>query len=110
MDKNTEIIIKQKQQNELKAEVQEMKKKLPKYVLGFIFFVAVSLYFLEDKFFHFFGNSVNFVISAVVLLCLFSLFFILRSYIVIKKKQKESKAIGSQLYNLMKLEVDTINE
>jgi hypothetical protein len=110
MDKNTEILIKQKKQNELKAEVQEMKKKLPTYIIGFIFFVAVSLYFLEDKFYHFFGNSANFILIAVIILCLFSFLFILRAYIVIKKKQKESKAIGVQLYNLMKLEVDPINE
>ena len=110
MDKNTEILSKQKKQNELKAEVQQIKNKLPKYILGFIFFVAVSLYFLEDKFFDFFGNSANFIFSTVIILCLFTFFFILRSYIVIKKKQKESKEIGVQLYNLMKLDVNSVNE
>ncbi|WP_158838646.1 hypothetical protein [Polaribacter sp. L3A8] len=110
MDKNKEILFKQKKQNELKLEVQQMKNKLPKYIVGFIFFVAVSLYFLEDNFFHFFGNGVNFVMSAVVLLCSFLFLFLLKSYITINKKQKESKDLGIQLYNLMKLEENTVDE
>lgn len=110
MDKNKEILDKQKKQSQLKKEVKNIKKKLPSYIIGFIFFVAVSLYFLEDKFYKFFGNSVNFIIGIVITLCLFSLFFIFRSYNVIKKKEQQAKAIGAQLYHLMKLEVTPKNE
>ena len=110
MDKNAEILNKQKRQSQLKKEVQDIKKKLPSFIIGFIFFVAVSLYFLENKFYKFFGNSVNFIIGIVIFLCIFSLFFVLRSYKIIKKKEQESKAIGAQLYHLMKLEVAPKNE
>ncbi len=104
MDKNKQILLKQKRQNELKIEIQQLKKKLPKLILGFIFFVIVSLYFLENKFYHFFGNSVNFIFGTVMLLCVFSLAFILKNYIKIKKRQKKVKNIGVELYKLMKLE------
>lgn len=110
MDKNKEILNKQKRQNELKHEVKKIKKKLPSLIIGFIFFTFISLYFLEDKFYQFFGNSVNFVRSSVIILGVFTLFYILRSYMKIRKKERESKAIGSQLYKLMKLEVETRNE
>jgi predicted membrane channel-forming protein YqfA (hemolysin III family) len=110
MDKNAEILNKQKRQSQLKKEVQDIKKKLPSFIIGFIFFVAVSLYFFEQKFYEFFGNSVNFIIAIVIFLCLFSLFFVFRSYRIIKKKEKEAKTLGSQLYHLMKLEVAPKNE
>jgi len=106
MDKAKEILFKQKKQNELKLEVQKLKSKTPTFIIGFVFFTAISLYFLEDKFQHFFGNSINFIFSAVVLLSVVSFAFALKNYIKINKKEKESKSIGFQLYNLMKLEED----
>ena len=110
MDKNKEILNQQKRQNQLKSEVIEIKKRLPTFIIGFIFFTFISLYFLEDKFYQFFGNSVNFFRTIIIFLGLFSLFFIFRSYSKIKKKQKESKLIGAKLYKLMKLEIDEENE
>ncbi|KGL64328.1 hypothetical protein [Polaribacter sp. Hel1_85] len=110
MDKNKEILNKQKRQTELKQEVKDIKKKLPTFIIGFIFFTIVSLYFLENKFYQFFGNSVNFVIGIVIFLCIFSFFFIFTSYLQIKKREKESRIIGSQLYQLQKLEVEPKDE
>ena len=110
MEKNKEILKKQKRQSALKEELLEIKRKTPSYIIGFILFVAVGLYFLEDNFYQFFGNSVNFIIGIVIFLCLFSLFFIYRSYKIIKKKELESQEIGVQLYQLMKLDVTPKNE
>ena len=111
MDKNKEILFKQKRQNELKIQILKLKKKLPSLIIGAIFFVAVSLYFLEDKFYHLFGNSVNFIFSAVILLGIFSTFLLLYGYFKIKIKEKEIKEIGIQLYKLNRLELDiTKNE
>lgn len=110
MDKNREILKQQKKQNILKAEIKVIKKKIPTYLIGFVFFVIVSLYFLEDKFYHFFGNSVDVIIAVVVLLSVFSLLIVIRFYIKIKQKQKEAKAIGSKLYKLMKLDAEANNE
>ncbi|MEO9571483.1 MAG: hypothetical protein ABJH82_04280 [Polaribacter sp.] len=110
MDKNKEILKKQKRQNQIKKEVKEIKKKIPSFIIGFIFFTIVSLYFLEDSFYRFFGNSVDLVRIIVVVLGLFSFSFLLISYIKIKKREKESKDIGSQLYKLQKLEIEKEDE
>ena len=110
MNKNKEILKKQKTQNKIKKEVKAIKKMLPSYIIGFIFFAIVGLYFLEDKFYHFFGNSVNLVIGFVILLTIVCLFFLFNSFIKIKKKEKESKVLGSELYKLMKLEKLTKDE
>ena len=59
MDKKKEILNKQKRQSEIKKEIKEIKKRLPSFIIGFIFFTLVSLYFLEEKFYQFFGNSVD---------------------------------------------------
>lgn len=108
MDKNSEILFKQKKQDELKLEIQQIKNNLPKYIIGFLFFITVSLYFFGDKFFIFFGN--DFIMNAAIIFCSVLFLFLLKSYITIKKKQKESKKLGIQLYNLMKLEADPVDE
>ena len=105
MNKTAEILSKQKRQNQLKKEVKNIKKKLPSFFIGVIFFVAVILYFIENKFNIFFVNNVNFITGIVLFLCLFSLIFVFISYHIINKKKKEDKALGLQLYHLMKLEV-----
>ena len=110
MEKKEEILIEQKRQNKLKEEIQKLKKKLPSIIIGFIFFIAVSLYFLEDKFYHFFGNNANFIFTAVIILVVFSIFLILTSYFKIRKKEKEINEIGIKLYKLQKLEVEPKNE
>ncbi len=107
MDKRNEIL---KKQNELKKEVKFIKKKIPSYIIGFIFFTVVSLYFLEDNFYHFFGNSVNLVIGFVLLLTVVCFFFLFKNFLKIKKNESESKALGSELYRLMKLDKSNRNE
>ena len=49
MDKNKEVLKLQKRQNVLKSEDKIIKKKLPAYIIGFVFFAAISIYFLEDN-------------------------------------------------------------
>lgn len=110
MDKKNEILFKQKRQNDLKNEVRKLRNQLPKLIIGSIFFVVVSLYFLEDKFYHFFGNTVNFIFGTIILLCVFCLSFILKNYIKIYKKEKKIKEIGVQLYKLNRLEDDTLKK
>ena len=91
MNKTKDIVNQQKKQRALKAEIKEIKKKLPTYIIGFVLFACISLYFLEDKFYAFFGNSVDFVRVIVIISGLFSLFFIFKSYLKIKKKEKNLK-------------------
>ena len=109
MNNTAEILNKQKKQNRLKKEVKQMKKKIPSFFIGFIFFVAISLYFIENLFKLFFEKNFNFIISFVILFCLLYVFFLILCYYKIKNKIKDYKALGKQLYHLMKLEV-TKNE
>ena len=43
MNKTAEILSKQKRQNQLKKEVKRMKKKIPVFFIGAIFFVGITL-------------------------------------------------------------------
>ncbi|WP_159951430.1 hypothetical protein [Polaribacter septentrionalilitoris] len=110
MSKNKEILEHQKKQNTLKTQVKEIKRKLPTYIIGFLLFAFVSLYFLENTFYNYFGKNVNLIIIIVVILSVFSLFILIRSYLKVKQLQRESKSIGSKLYKLMKLETETKDE
>ena len=110
MSKNKEIVALQKKQKAIKREISYLKKKLPTFIVGFILFTFVSLYFLEDKFYKFFGNGVKAIIGVVILSGCFCLFLIYRNYRKIKTKTAASKNIGIQLYNIMKLEDTPVNE
>lgn len=110
MLKNKEIALLQKDQKALKKEIIDIKKKLPTYIIGFVLFTAISLYFLEDRLHSYFGNGVNLILFGVIFLGVICLFFIYRSYQKIQKKRKESKLIGTKLYNIMKLDDTDINE
>ncbi len=110
MNKTAEILSKQKRQNQLKKEVKSMKKKIPVFFIGAIFFVGITLSLVEKKFNIFFHNNVDFIIGTLIFLCMFSLIFLLISDYITKKKIKKYKALGSELYHLMKLEVTDKNE
>ncbi|RCS27668.1 hypothetical protein DUT90_06060 [Polaribacter sp. WD7] len=110
MNNQKEIVTLQKKQKNIKKEIQVVKKKLPTYVIAFLFFASISLYFLEERFYNFFGNSVKLVIIIILIASVIFLLFLIKLYINIKTKQKESKNIGSKLYKLMKLEVKNDNE
>lgn len=103
MNKTAEILSIQKRQNQLKKEVKRMKKKIPSFFIGSIFLVAVTLSLIEKNYNVFFHNNVNFIIGMLISLCLFSLIFVLISDYIVKKKIQKYKALGSELYHLMKL-------
>ena len=103
MNKTAEILSKQRRQNQLKKEVKRMKKKIPSFFIGSIFLVAVTLSLIEKNYNVFFHNNVNFIIGMLISLCLFSLIFVLISDYIVKKKIQKYKALGSELYHLMKL-------
>jgi hypothetical protein len=104
MNKITEITRQQKKQTALKSEVKKIKKRVPIYIIAFILFGSISFFFLEYKFYHIYANNINTLMYIVSFLSFISFFLFLRSYVKIKKKQKEAKSIGYKLYNLMKLE------
>ena len=110
MNRTAEILSKQKRQKQLKKEVKRMKKKIPVFFIGCIFFVSITLSIIEKKFNIFFHNNVDFIIGTLIFLCIFSLIFVLISDYITKKKIKKYKALGSELYHLMKLEIIEKNE
>ena len=110
MNRTAEILSKQKRQKQLKKEVKRMKKKIPVFFIGSIFFVGITLSLVEKKFNLFFHKNVDFIIGTLIFLCIFSLIFVLISDYITKKKIKKYKALGSELYHLMKLEIIEKNE
>lgn len=110
MKKNKEIVLLQRKQKALKKEIEYLKKALPPFIVGFILFIFISLYFLEDKFYKLFGSSVKVIMSVVVISGAICLFFTYRNYKKIKSKRQQSKNIGIQLYDIMKLKDTSIDE
>ena len=110
MNKTAEILNKQKRQNQLKKEVKRMKKKIPVFFIGSVFSVGVTLSLVEKKFNIFFHNHVDFIIGMLIFLGLFSLIFVLISDYITNKKIQKYKALGSELYHLMKLKVSDNND
>ena len=110
MNRTAEILSKQKRQKQLKKEVKRMKKKIPVFFIGAIFFVGITLSLVEKKFNIFFHNHVDFIIGMLIFLGLFSLIFVLISDYITKKKIQKYKALGTELYHLMKLEISNKNE
>ena len=104
ISRNKEISKEQRKQKLLKKEVQKIKKKFPVYVVIFILITILSIYFLEDIMFGYFGNSYNFILTIVFLYTFIFFVFSYRLFIKVSNKQKQSKAIGTKLYKLMRLE------
>lgn len=104
ISRNKEISKEQRKQKLLKKEIQKIKKKFPVYCIVFILITILSIYFLEDFMFGYFGNSYNFILTIVFLYTFVFLVFSYRLFIKVSNKQKQSKAIGTKLYKLMRLE------
>lgn len=101
---NKEISKAQRKQKAIKKEIQKSKKKLPVYFVVFILLTVLSIYFLEDYLYDYFGNSYNFILTTIFLFSFVFLVFTYRIFLKISNKKKESKAIGTKLYKLMRLE------
>lgn len=108
INRNKEISKGQKKQKLLKTEIKKAKKKLPVYFVVFLLLTVLSIHFLEDPLYDYFGNSYNFILTIVFLFSFIFLVLIYRIFLKISNKQKESKAIGVKLYKLMKLEDETL--
>lgn len=104
MEKKEKIITKQKQQDQLKTEIQKMKNKIPKLILGFVLFVFVCFYLFGEN--NPLTNNIKIIIYSLTFLSALIFLMILRTFININKKEKYSKEIGVQIYNLMKLDLD----
>ncbi len=104
MSKNIEILAYQKEQSELKKEIQKIKKSIPIYLTGIVFFMFLIVFVLDSKVYTYFGGSLNFFTFSSILTLVICFIYFYTSQFKIKEKEKSAKAIGSKLYNLMKLE------
>ena len=104
MNTGKEILAKQRKQEKLKREIKNIKKKTPIYLIGIVFVMFILVFSLEHRVYIYFGGNLFFIaISLFFTLFICCLYYYL-SQMKIKEKEKLSKAIGSKLYRLMKLE------
>lgn len=103
---NKEISIAQRKQKSIKKEIQRIQKKLPVYFIIYLLVTILGIYFLEDPLYDYFGSSYNFILTTIFVCTFIFLVFIYRVIMQITTKKKESKAIGTKIYKLMKLDED----
>jgi|GEM_PF-3221135 len=86
IEKHQEIDNLKDPQFELKGEISNLKSRIPKFIIGFLFATVLAIYFLESSLYHFFRNGMNFVkISFVVFIIVSLLFLYMNSRKVLKK-------------------------
>lgn len=104
MSNTTDILKLQKKQNSIKKEIKEIRKKTPFYLIGFIFILFLIVFLIEDKVYTFFNGVFNFIITSVIFGFILCFVFVKYQQKQIREKEKSSRAIGANLYRLMKLE------
>ncbi|QTD38572.1 hypothetical protein JL193_04640 [Polaribacter batillariae] len=102
--KKKEILIQQKKQDQLKKEIEYIKKTIPICLAGFSFVMLLIIFFLEDKLYIYFKGAINFIIVGIAFTIIIGILFYSYCLRKIKAKEKQSKAISIKLYSLMKLE------
>ena len=88
----------------LKGEISNLKSQIPTFLIGFLFVMVLSIYFLEGRVYHFFGNGMNFIKFGIGPFILLSLLYIYISRKKVLNKEKKLKVISGKLYQLMKLD------
>lgn len=104
MTNNKEISKAQKKQKLIKSEINKIQKKIPVYIIAYLLVTILGIYFLEDPLYDFFGSSYNFILTISFICTFIFLVLIYRIILQITSKKKESKAIGTKIYRLMRLE------
>ena len=104
MNKGKKILAKQRKQDKLKKEIKNIKKKVPIYLLGIVFVMFIVVYKLEHKVYIYFGGTLLFITISLFFTLFICCVYYFRSKMKIQEKEELSKAIGSKLYHLMKLE------
>jgi cytochrome bd-type quinol oxidase subunit 2 len=99
-----EVIALEKAQRKLKKEIKTLKKKMPYYIIGFLFFGVILFGLFDNNLNKYVGNSVNLFIIIGILSCSLCLIYLIITSNKIAHRKKESKELGSKLYRIMKLE------
>jgi len=93
----------QEEKKLLKAEIKSLKKKIPYFIVGFIFLSIGCISAFEGRLDKLFGNSYNLILSIIVALVFTSITYIILIAFKVKNKNSQIRTIGLQLYNMMKL-------
>lgn len=98
------VIALETQQRKLKKKIKSLKKQIPYYVIGFLFFGFILFELFEGKLNQIVGNSLNLFIAIGLISCCICLIYLFITSNNIANMKKENKEIGSKLYKIMKLE------
>ncbi len=109
-NKNKEIAKQRNLQTELKNQISNIKAKVPTYITVFTLITTCLIYYLQDKVYKQFGNSINFIKFGIVVFLIIVIIYIYKNYKSVQKKEKKLKVINNKLYSLMKLESEDKND
>ncbi len=104
MGKNKEILSLRNYQAGLKKEIENLKIKIPQYSVGYVFLVALFIYFFDEKLYHYFGGSINFIKASIAFFLFIGVIILYKFHLKIKKKESEINRTQAKLYKYMRLE------
>ena len=100
---NHEVKMYENKQRTLRKEKESLKKKVPYFLFGFLFFAFGAITLLDGKCNEYLGNSNNLILISLSLLLIISFVYLIMVGVKIKQKNAEIKNLGNKLYKLMKL-------
>lgn len=100
---NQQITTYENKQRTLKKEKKLLKKKVPYFLFGLLFFALGTITLLDGKCNEYLGNSNNLILITLSLLLIISFVYLIIVSVKIKRKNTEIKTLGNKLYQLMKL-------
>ena len=78
-------------QKKLKKENRTYRKKVPYYIIGFIFFALGLIMILDGKLNEHVGNSYNLILIIISITVLFFMVYLIRVNLKIRNNKKKSK-------------------
>lgn len=90
-------------QKRLKKEIKKYKKRTPYFIIGTIFLSVLIISLLDGLLDSYFGKIKDLTIIVSSITVFIGLTFIFINYKNISVRRKESKEIGIQIYNQLKL-------
>ncbi|GGH01523.1 hypothetical protein GCM10011416_20350 [Polaribacter pacificus] len=102
-EESIDVVQLQLAQKQLIKSVARRRKKIPITVIGIVLCVSALLYLLEEKTYHLFGSSTKMVYVVLISTSIIIIFYLVFSFIKLRRMSSEVKKIGNKLYNIMKL-------
>ena len=103
MENQESVINYDLKQISLKRKIAELKKKIPYFIFGFVFFGIGLFLLLDGRLNDFIGNSYNLILVLSILYIIISLIYLVFMYIKINRIKAKIKVLGEKMHNKMKL-------